>query len=256
MDETKAIESFVSGKSGIIAAPPWAADWPLPDLFQNDPEAVVKAYPMPSGPDGNIGRKGEGYMTGAFLFNKDFKHVDAFLKYYDAIYGYVLGESEYFEDGIFEGYDYVMKDGAPVYDQDEIPDGWINPGKYFLLGDIPDVPFQQYELLKEFHRGEREAKTAYENILVARGPLWLESGAIITDQNEFRIENLFTGPPTKTSRSKGEFLGKMQSQTFSEIIYGKAPLSDFDKFVEEWKVGGGDEITKEVNEWYESVGTE
>lgn len=44
----------------------------------------------------------------------------------------------------------------------------------------------------------------------------------------------------------------MESKTFSEIVYGKAPLSDFDKFVEEWKAGGGELITKEVNEWYQS----
>jgi len=45
----------------------------------------------------------------------------------------------------------------------------------------------------------------------------------------------------------------MQDKTFSEIVYGKAPLSDFDKFVEEWKAGGGDKMTEEVNEWYKSV---
>ncbi|MBW8349269.1 extracellular solute-binding protein [Bacillus sp. IITD106] len=256
LDEEKAIESFVAGKSGIAAAPPWAADWPLPDLLANNPGAVVKAYPMPSGPDGNIGRYGEGYLTGAFLFNKDFKHLDAFFKYYDAIYGYLLGESEYFENGMHEGYDYVMKDGKPVYDKDEIPDGWVNPGKYNLLGDIPDAPFLMYDLLKQFHRGEKEPQTAYEHILVARGELWLESAAIVTDQNEHRIENLFTGPPTKTQTAKGEFLSKMQDKTFSEIVYGKAPLSDFDKFVEKWKAGGGDKITEEVNEWYKSVNGE
>lgn len=205
LDEEKAIESFVSGKSGIVAAPPWAADWPIPEVLENNPDAVVKPYPMPSGPDGKIGRSGEGYTTGVFLFNKDFKHVDAFLHYYDSIYGYVLGESEYFEDGMFEGYDYVMKDGEPIYDKEEIPGGWVNPGKYFLPGDIPDAPFMMYDLLKQFYHGEKEPQTAYENILVARGPLWLESAAIVTDQNEHRKKTFSMDRQQKHSGPKENF---------------------------------------------------
>jgi len=56
-----------------------------------------------------------------------------------------------------------------------------------------------------FTEERKKPGTAYEHILVARGDLWLESASIITDQNEHRIENLFTGPPTKTQTSKGEF---------------------------------------------------
>ena len=33
----------------------------------------------------------------------------------------------------------------------------------------------------------------------------------------------------------------------------QAPVESFDKFVETWKAGGGEQITKEVNEWYQSV---
>jgi putative aldouronate transport system substrate-binding protein len=34
------------------------------------------------------------------------------------------------------------------------------------------------------------------------------------------------------------------------MIYGKKPVAEFNNFVKDWKSLGGDDITKEVNEWY------
>ncbi|MNW69226.1 hypothetical protein D3C74_481920 [compost metagenome] len=64
---------------------------------------------------------------------------------------------------------------------------------------------------------------------------------------------MFTGPTTETMKSKLDYLNKLENQTFNEIIYGKQPLDSFDTFVSTWKSSGGDQITKEVNEWYDSV---
>lgn len=64
---------------------------------------------------------------------------------------------------------------------------------------------------------------------------------------------MFTGPTTETMKSKMDYLNKIENQTFNEIIYGNKPLDTFDTFVATWKSGGGDQITKEVNEWYDSV---
>ncbi|WP_281426275.1 hypothetical protein [Paenibacillus agaridevorans] len=40
---------------------------------------------------------------------------------------------------------------------------------------------------------------------------------------------------------------------FNEIIYGKKPIDAFDQFVSDWKAGGGDKMTEEVNAWYDSA---
>ena len=45
----------------------------------------------------------------------------------------------------------------------------------------------------------------------------------------------------------------MELETFAKIIYGNEPLDKFDRFVSDWKSKGGDQIEKEVNEWYKSV---
>ncbi|HEY4431065.1 MAG TPA: hypothetical protein VGN87_08495 [Paenibacillus sp.] len=46
---------------------------------------------------------------------------------------------------------------------------------------------------------------------------------------------------------------KLVLQTYSKIIYGQSPIEEFDTMVANWKKSGGDEITKEVNDWYISA---
>ncbi|MNH33226.1 hypothetical protein D3C78_778740 [compost metagenome] len=52
---------------------------------------------------------------------------------------------------------------------------------------------------------------------------------------------------------KGELLRKMEDETFLKIIYGQDSADAFDSFVEKWKSSGGNDITREVNEWYQAV---
>lgn len=255
LSEQEAIESFVSGRSGIIAAPPWAEGWPVADVYKNNPDAVVQSYPLPAGPDGNIGRKGEKVVVGEFLFSKDVTdtQMQAFFKYWDAIYGYTLGESKYFKYGLFEGFDYIMVDGKPVYDQEKIPGPTIDPIYYLLTQSVPRVPFRLYDLVSKFYETDYKPQNAYEHKLYAKGEDYHRAAAIVNNQNEHRIENLFDGPPTETMQRRSTFLEKMEKETFANIIYGKVPLDAFDQFVKEWKSSGGAQITKEVNEWYDSV---
>ncbi|UOK61351.1 hypothetical protein MT997_22720 [Paenibacillus sp. OVF10] len=73
------------------------------------------------------------------------------------------------------------------------------------------------------------------------------------DGESSRVKEHYKGPVTPTMSSRNELLQKMQMETFSKIIYGESSIDAFDKFVEKWKSSGGDTITNEVNEWYDSV---
>ncbi|MEG1997744.1 MAG: hypothetical protein RR051_04810 [Clostridiales bacterium] len=42
----------------------------------------------------------------------------------------------------------------------------------------------------------------------------------------------------------------LEDQYFTEIIAGSKPLSAFDELVSSWKSLGGENITKELNDWY------
>ncbi|MNI62121.1 hypothetical protein D3C73_1174270 [compost metagenome] len=76
---------------------------------------------------------------------------------------------------------------------------------------------------------------------------------VISEQTSSDVPNYFRGPTTSTMLSRNELLKKLQMDTYTEILYGKQPLDAFDAFVDKWKSSGGDDITKEVNEWYDSV---
>lgn len=71
------------------------------------------------------------------------------------------------------------------------------------------------------------------------------------DNNQL-LSSEFYGPPTNTMTSKNATLIKMQLETFTKIIMGEDPVDAFDKYVDDWKKLGGDDITREVNEWYKN----
>lgn len=54
---------------------------------------------------------------------------------------------------------------------------------------------------------------------------------------------------TTTMEKKWANLKKLEDETFLKIIIGESSVDEFDKFVEQWKAEGGDEITKEVKEY-------
>ncbi|GGG04757.1 extracellular solute-binding protein [Paenibacillus aceti] len=64
------------------------------------------------------------------------------------------------------------------------------------------------------------------------------------------LQNKFYGAPTPTMVDRQEILLKKRDEIFFKIIMNQISIDEFDKFVEEWKKLGGDQITKEVNEWY------
>ena len=71
----------------------------------------------------------------------------------------------------------------------------------------------------------------------------VESADIIYDE-------VYVTTPAMISRQSE--LNKLRDNTFLAIIMGESPVDYFDTFVEQWKAQGGDEISAEVNEWYQS----
>ncbi|WP_141503149.1 extracellular solute-binding protein [Paenibacillus luteus] len=250
MDEAKAAESFVQGKSGMVFGPTWMSTYP----FNQDMGFDYRPIPVPAGVDGKVGFGSEPQSSVRFYFNKDFKHMDAFFDYLDAIMGpgFYDPDSE-FANGWAEGYDYVMVDGEPVYDQDKIPGGWIDVKKYSIYGNDIQTPKKELEVMAKLGRGETP-ETPYEKYFSARPKKWGEAAAVLeTYLDDSAVFDRYTGPPTATMVQKGELLRRMENEAFMEIIYGQKSPDSFDAFVEKWKSSGGDDITKEVNEWYQAV---
>jgi putative aldouronate transport system substrate-binding protein len=66
------------------------------------------------------------------------------------------------------------------------------------------------------------------------------------------IQDIFYGAPTPAMVRYEATLKDLQDEVFTKIIIGDSPLSDFDTFVRNWKVMGGDEMTREVDAWFKS----
>lgn len=249
MDEAKAAESFVQGKSGMVFGPTWMASYP----FNQDMKFDYKPVPIPAGIDGKMGFGSEPQSSVRFYFNNDFKNMEAFFNYLDAIMGPGFYDpSSELANGWAEGYDYVMVDGKPVYDQDKIPGGWIDVKKYTIYGNDIQTPKKELEVMAKLGQG-KTPETPYEMYFSARPKKWAEAAAVLqTYIDDASVFDLYTGPPTVTMAQKGELLRKMENEAFLKIIYGQESPDSFDSFVDKWKSSGGDEITKEVNEWYQS----
>ena len=70
---------------------------------------------------------------------------------------------------------------------------------------------------------------------------------LILNDKYIPVYNAYIGQ-TETMQAKWANLKKMEEETFAKIIIGKADISEFDTFVENWKNQGGDQILKEINE--------
>lgn len=144
-----------------------------------------------------------------------------------------------------------MVDGKPSTDA-SVTQGYA-PEKYTLTFDGARIPSLSMTTLAKLASGE-EATTPFEKKIKSGVPEpMLAAAKIVLDQKDIVYNQMFTGAPTKTMQMNNDILSKMEKDLFSQIVYGKAPVDAFDDFVEKWKSSGGDLITQEVNEWYESV---
>jgi len=255
----KAPDNITKGKAGVITGTTWFVSsngWPIPlqELQKVHPDAEMKPYPLPSGPDGKQHRRGWPMTGGAYLINKNMKNPEIFFTYLNALYAAEKSSNEKggeWEFGLAEGYDWIMADGKPSVDDKNFPDGKkYNVRDYFIAGwGFPMEGIERYVRLANGNPPE-----TFKDQAVLEGSPWaIPAGKILDDQKAGRLEEMFTGPPTETMKTKREYLTKIELQTYAKIIYGEQSVDSFDKFVETWKAGGGEQMTKEVNAWYASV---
>jgi putative aldouronate transport system substrate-binding protein len=255
MDDTKAVALFTSGRSGIIAGPHWMTLFPLSDLAKNVPDGKFKAYTLPKGPEGKQGRTGNQNFSGAVLINKNIKNPEAFFVYQNYMFENFAwpkkgGEFEY---QWAEGYDYVLIDGKPTIDTAKIPGGRVIPQKYTLTHEGARIPSSQMEAYANLAKGNGPANQFEVRTTMIADEARLQAATINLALKDASYRDKYTAPPTKTMKSRWDNLRQSERDLFTKIIYGEAPITEFDNFVKNWESSGGATITQEVNEWYKSV---
>ncbi|WP_276353747.1 extracellular solute-binding protein [Cohnella caldifontis] len=248
--------AFMSaGSGGTFAGPYWSEAWPMGDLAKNNPGAELTTFPLPTGADGKSMHYGRHPYNGALFINKNMKHPEIFFTYANYLFDNVADPKpgSEFENGWAEGYDWATVDGQVTYDLNKVPGGGVRVFFYSLLDQGPRIPSQNLQALVKIKESGK-ASTPYEKIWGGFvPPIELESATDVWNSRQFSTKTAFTGGTTNTMSAKGDYLNKLEMETFSKIIFGNEPVDSFDAFVEEWKKQGGDEITAEVNEWYKGV---
>lgn len=239
---------------GMLYTHPWGGvTGTAMGSIQNDPNARWGWADVPAGPV----RKGKNYYSplskGVMVFKKGFQHVDKVIT--EANFEAEILLSPERRNHGFEGYNYkwngdkveLLQGGTADYGLVWSPSGhqispeWLKKRIEFNENYRKTVPREQWdaymELVLEDPTGLQPMKDEAQ--------IWQFEHSL-TDT----IKNEWTGLPTTLQREKWSGLQKLTDETFFAIITGQAPLDSFDEYVQKWKSQGGDDITKELNEWY------
>lgn len=249
-----AMNQFTEGKAGIFIGRPWAIN-SVRDVTSVAPEAVIKAYPNILQDNGEPTYQAAQINDGWLMFNKDFNNMEAFFTYYDWLYDAAFGTGD-FQYGYLENYDYDVVGDKIVFDSklfDPAVTDPFMPGKSTVMKNAPALDSMlAYADVKEGKEAQSSAQIRATADFETAADM-AEGYALANVHREELLPNLFNGEPTATMKKKWEQLQTMEKQVYTNIIYGKESPDAFDQFVKDWKAQGGDEITKEINEWYQSV---
>lgn len=249
----EAFAPFVEGEAGIVLGRPWL-EGSLADVTTADEDAEIAVYPFIQAVNGGVTYQSAETNDGIFMFNNDFQHMEAFFEYYDRLYDVAFGTGDFQYGGFFEGYDYDIVNGEPVFVAEEFDppmDSIQEVGKMSLAKNTPSIEMGGRSFYDVFHG--KEPETGSELKAASATPIQLEGYAISYEYRDTLISSQFNTVPTSTMGNSWEQLQTMEIETFTEIIYGRRDIEEFDVFVEEWNNRGGEQITQEVNEWYQSI---
>lgn len=253
-------EAVLSGKVGIFFGP-WWIGYTVSDATLAG-EADWRAYFTPLSEDGKYYTHMPEPTSTYVVVSKSCKNPEAAIK----IINYLIA---YGKDWLADGTSAKLEVSQfyplwNVYENaDEIEVSTETLEKY-LAGEITmdDVDFSQHKLLKNDMEAVTELKKEpYDDFSLDKWNLdsdlakinlprlvsLLVGGNPLVNDKYIPVYNAYSGQ-TETMQAKWANLKKMEEETFAKIIMGKADISEFDTFVENWKNQGGDQILKEIND--------
>lgn len=253
-------EPLLAGKVGIFFGP-WWCGYTVADATLAG-EADWRAYFTPLSEDGKYYTHMPDPTSKYVVVSKSCKNPEAAIK----IINYLIA---YGKDWAADGTNAKMAFSQfyplwNIYENaDEIEVSTETLEKY-LAGEITmdDVDFSQHRLLKNDMEAVTELKKEpYDDFSLDKWNLdsdlakinlprlvsLLVGGNPLVNDKYIPVYNAYNGQ-TETMQTKWANLKKMEEETFAKIVMGKADISEFDTFVENWKNQGGDQILKEIND--------
>ena len=220
-------EKIANGQVGLFSSFWYDTRGPILTSKNNDPAAEWIPLEFPVGPEGKQGTMGYGYIAGYNVVPITSKHPDAVVRMLNFMNGdgyrtLLLG----FEDEVWS-----IQDGKIVTDFEKHNEHIYRQ----TLGES----IRPYGALEEKDRLDSLGMEFNLNDNINR-------------IGEVAIRDQYFGVPTPGMGKYKADLAKLEAEYFTKVIVGQLPIDAFDDFVLEWKKKGGDEITAEVNAWYEA----
>lgn len=258
-----ASEPIISGRAGIFSGGWWMGYACLPDVIANDPQANFQAYAIPIvDGTGEYEPHATGASTSYLVVSKDCAHPEIAIK----LNNLLIRDESSFDTSKGNIGNFPCRIPFGMHDESIFT---VNALREVLAGtktsdDFTEEQFSLYKLLKNDLATIKTVKlepydsTDIDTWDVQADPsswarnysLMVGWGALIDGARSDVYSVIYSQTPTMEQRWAN--LEKMENETFMKIIMNQEPIEAFDTFVEDWKAQGGDTITQEVIEYYES----
>lgn len=264
--DAKCVADTVAGKFGIVPGSWWVPNWPLNEQKMLEPEAqwVVGKIPTPDGSPSTIYKINNdfsGYNSVSAKFSNPealIKMMNVYIEASSNAYNPLLADSDPMKGwGEWEnGYVYHWLPFRCYYG-DTLKDNQALASKLITEGrDMPtdeEVPYnsefwQIWDAVKAYQANPDDGMAwgFYYSRVDPNAGIGLDFK--VKDTHPFKRNVLTEALPVISEYSSA--LDDLRNQVFLEIIMGQRPLSDFDKFVDDWNALGGNAIRDAVQEWY------
>lgn len=270
LDGGKVGEQLTNSQIGVIIGNSWLSSWPLNTLYDTD-KVNWHVYPllMSETIDTPVKTQVPDIKGAHVVVRAGYEHPELLFKWLnfavakttDPLYA---EPDKYHSDPpeIEHGFGYHMMNPLYVYYNDPNLNFDTQPHVTAAI-DNKDTSFlttvhdqtQYNNVMKWFDKlaaGEQPGGNDWSAQLSWYGPdstfaimnRYIAEGSLVVNQTY--------GYMTDTMVKEWGNLTAMEDEYITQIISGARPLSDFNEFVETWHALGGDDIMKEVNEWYKA----
>ncbi|THF76218.1 extracellular solute-binding protein [Cohnella fermenti] len=250
-DAAVTAEKVMAGKVGIMFGAFWNPLYPLKQNLENEPNAQWSAFPIPTLDGGEAVPKALPFTNEWIVVRKGFEHPEAIVKSMNLWTDMAISsEPELFPEAQVRWYEALATTHKGLEAH--------NYAKPFFF----DSPFGNLEVGRELRAYKEsgdesklvsaKAKDVLANQIQPGGlqgwameKMYYEAEAVL-DGYKNLVYPAYVGASTPSMLSKGPTLGKLEVETFTNIIMG-ASIDTFDDFVAKYHKLGGDQILEEIN---------
>lgn len=245
----KESELLVSGKLGLLFGSMGTPLYPLQNAVNADPASRWRPFPVPSIDDKPAKVNKKTYLSEIFAVRKGAAHPEALIHlmnaHLDNLYGPDADWTVYSQEGQLQKYNYSFTNIEPLTKNMDV---YLAVREALRTGDATGLNQDQrnaYDQAVAYRNGDHRA-FGLATVFHETGSFSVIHGSYV--ERDLFMNDGFNGLNTPTLAAKRVLLGALENEAFTKIIYGEAPVDEFDRFVDAWWRAGGDKITEEVNE--------